>query len=166
LVDRDFVQDLGLPFLAHRLRRASEAILEGTTSLLRTEGFNGPARSVSILLLLKEHGPLGITEIAYWLRLSHPLIIKMAAALEEGGYVVQHRDPKDNRRRLIALMEKGVEQADRIEEISAIIAQGLRNLFEEMGTDLLDAVARFETAVASCPMGRRFQHAKREKQGV
>ena len=103
----DFVRSLGLPFMAHRLRRLSELILEGSSAALRGAGFEGPARAGSTLLLLRGNGPTGITEIAYRLRLSHPLIIKLTGALAQAGLVRDESDPADSRRRLIALTESG-----------------------------------------------------------
>src|SRR3954468_4585216 len=110
----DFVQSLGLPFLAHRLKRASELILEGSSAALCGAGLASPARAGSTLLLLRALGPTGITEIAYRLRLSHPLIIQPAAALAAAGLVSDDSDPADHRRRLIALTEKGEAEAARI----------------------------------------------------
>jgi DNA-binding MarR family transcriptional regulator len=162
--DRDFIQDLGLPFLAHRLRRASELIVEGTAAFLRTEGFAAPARSMSTLLLLKRNGALSITEIAYWLKLSHPLIIKLTKGLADAGYVKQQSDPKDNRRRMISLTAKGAQQADRVEEFTLTLADTFQDLFKDMGTDFFEAVERFEAAAADCSIEHRLLRAKAEKQ--
>lgn len=140
----DFVRSLGLPFLAHRLRRISDLILEESTAALRAEGFDAPARSGSTLLLLHTNGPTGITEIAYRLRLSHPLIIKLTAALAGTGLVEDRTDPGDNRRRLVALTEKGAEEAERFAAFVERLGGAFEAMFEEAGADLLDALDRFE----------------------
>jgi DNA-binding MarR family transcriptional regulator len=153
----DFVQSLGLPFLAHRLRRASELILEGSSAALRGAGLESPARAGSTLLLLRELGPTGITEIAYRLRLSHPLIIKLAAALAAAGLVSDDSDPADNRRRLIALTEKGAAEAERIAGFSAALARVFAQIFAESGADLYAALERFEAAADARPIAARLE---------
>ena len=157
MTEQDYIRSLGLPFLAHRLRRASELILEGTSAVRPKLGIKGPARSASTLLLLREHGPMGVTEIAYRLRLSHPLLIKLTGALAEEGLVTHRSDPKDNRRRLISLTQAGVEQAERISEFTVSIGRMLESLFGEMGVDLLDAVERLEAAAERRPIDARMR---------
>src|SRR5436190_370795 len=64
----DFVADLGRPFLAHRLRRASEVLLVGYSAWLPKIGVTAPPRSLSMLILLGEQEGLGVTDIAAALR--------------------------------------------------------------------------------------------------
>ena len=153
----DFVRSLGLPFMAHRLRRLSELILEGSSGALRGAGFEGPARAGSTLLLLRANGPTGITEIAYRLRLSHPLIIKLAAALAAAGLVRDESDPADSRRRLIALTRKGETEAARIAAFSAALGRTFEAMFAESGADLYAALERFEAAAEARPIATRLE---------
>src|SRR6185295_17675902 len=125
---------------------------EGSSEALRRAGFEGPARAGSTLLLLQSNGPTGITEIAYRLRLSHPLIIKLAAALAAAGLVRDESDPADSRRRLIALTEKGAVEAARIARFSATLARTFETMFAEAGADLYAALERFEAAAEARPI--------------
>jgi len=154
--DGDFIESLGLPFLAHRLRRASELLLEGTAAYLRDQQIAAPPRSVSTLLLLKRDGPLGITQIANRLRLTHPLIIKLVARLEEVGYVSQQISPEDRRRRVISLTEAGAEQTRRIEAGVEDIERSFRELLDEIGIDLFEGVQRLEAATRDRTMEQRL----------
>lgn len=156
----DFVAGLGLAFLAHRLRRASDLIVENTTSFVRRSGFEGPARSVSTLLLLNREGPLGVTEIAWRLRLTHPMIIKLSGALAAAGLVEDRSDPADQRRRLIALTEKGRSEAERLETLLPRIADTFAAMFEETGADLLAALEAFEAASERQPIEARLLAAE------
>jgi len=153
----DFVRSLGLPFMAHRLRRLSELILEGSSEALRGAGFQGPARGGSTLLLLSDIGPTGITEIAHRLRLSHPLIIKLAAALADAGLVRDESDPADSRRRLIALTAEGAAEAARLARFSAALGRTFETMFAEAGADLYGALERFEAAAEARPIAARLE---------
>jgi DNA-binding MarR family transcriptional regulator len=159
----DFVRSLGLPFLAHRLRRASELIVEGSSEALCRFGFDGPARSVSTLLLLKTNGATSITEIAHRLRLSHPLIIKLAEALAGAGLVRAERDPQDQRRRLITLTARGEAEVERIEAFLYAIAGVFTEIFAEGGADLFAALERFEAAMERTPIARRIDRVLEEQ---
>lgn len=155
-MEDDFVQGLGLPFLSHRLKRASELILEGSAEALRARGMAAPARAGSTLLLLRANGPTGITEIAYRLRLSHPLIIKLAKELAAAGLVEDRTDRRDNRRRLLALTAKGRREVKRIDGYMAQLARAFTEMFEEAGADLFDALQRFERAAEARPIAKRM----------
>ncbi len=159
--EEDFIVSLGLPFLAHRLRRASEQIVEATSLLQQNNGFTGPPRSVSTLLLLESEGPLGITEISNRLGLSHPLIIRFVRGLLEKGYVTEERDPADARRRLISLTDKGRKQVAYLYEFSTVLAEALRRLFRDTGVDLYSAVEKFEQAIAERSLVDRLAEARR-----
>lgn len=154
---QDYIESLGLPVLAHRLRRLSELIVESVTTTIPGFQFEGPARSASSLLLLREHGPMGVTEIGYRLRLSHPMIIKLTRALAAAGLVHDLADPADQRRRLIALTAKGRRQADRAEAFGAVLAETFNEMFKEANIDLLAAVEGFEAAAERRPIGARIR---------
>jgi len=156
MVDDDFVQSLGLAFLAHRLRRVSELIVDGTTQALQRTGFEGPARSVSMLLLLRENGAMAVTEIGFRLRLSHPMIIKLARTLAAAGLVRDEADPGDNRRRLIALTEKGAAQTALAQAMLGDVALTFDEMFGEAGIDLFAALERFEAAAERRPIADRL----------
>lgn len=164
--DGDFIRSLGPAFLAHRLRRASETILEGTSAFLGANGSAAPARSVSTLLLLQRDGPAGVTAIAQRLRLSHPLIIKLTSALIAAGYAEQRADPNDNRRRLIALTPQGEAEVARLADLLNVIERTLHVLFDEVGVDLFAAIARFEAATDAVPVGERLARMAREGEGA
>lgn len=155
--DADFIVSLGLPFLAHRLKRASESILEGTGPFLGGHSFDAPARSASTLLLLRSEGPLGVTEIARRLSLTHPLVIKLVRALLAAGYVSETADALDARRRLIGLTPLGKQQSDTLDALIATITKTFTQLFQETGADLYAAVERFEAAVEKRPIFARLE---------
>lgn len=155
--DGDFITELGLPFLAHRLRRMSEQFVDDYAAWLTEAGISAPARGLSTLLLLDRQGPHSVTEIAGRIRLSHPLIIKLVAQLEGAGLVETLADPTDRRRRPIALTPFGRQQVARTEAASAVISAAYRELFAEVGVDLLDAAQRAEAAVIREPFTARLR---------
>ncbi|MGE0180092.1 MAG: MarR family winged helix-turn-helix transcriptional regulator [Sphingomonas sp.] len=146
--DDDFLKSLGLPYLGSRLLRVSELAREGSGTALQRAGYEGSTRSVSTITLLRRRGPMGVTEIAYRLKLSHPLIIKIVKDLNDAGLVEDRTDPNDNRRRPIALTPKGEKQAQLAAHIADAVGDVYGSIFAEAGIDLFRAVEAFEAAVA------------------
>ena len=157
--DTDFVAQLGTAFVAHRLRRLAELFVEGNSRWLPEAGVTAPARSLSTLLLLAGVKDAGVTEIASRLRLSHPFMIKAVARLEEEGLVETSADSSDARRRPVRLTAKGRAEVDRIRQALRALEGAYRELFEETGFDLAEAVARTEDACLREPFDRRLRRA-------
>lgn len=160
--DSDFITQLGRPFLAHRLRRLAEAFLDGYGRWLPSVGITAPPRALSTLLLLDSYGPLGVTELAARLRLSHPLLIKLTGSLEAQGLTRTAQDPADGRRRLVALTDAGREQAVRVRRAVEILDRAYAEFMTEIGIDLMEGCARAERACLNLSFDRRLERAADE----
>jgi len=132
----DFVDSLGPAFLAHRLRRLSDRMVDQVGAALVREGLSVPARSISTLLLLRERGPLGPVEIGKELRFSHPLMVRSLRTLEALGLVEAIPDEADQRRRRVRLTAEGHREANAGIAIAAEIARQLSLRAIEAGVDL------------------------------
>ncbi len=160
----DFVESLGLGFFAHRLKRLSEALVEGCGPWRRDLGLASPAKASSTLLLLAEEGPLTVTEIATRLQLSHPLIITMVRELEALELVETQRDPQDRRRRPVALTPNGRDHAAVVAETSDVVARTYAQLFRDSGVDGLAVVEALEHAIAQKSVAQRVAEAAAARQ--
>jgi DNA-binding MarR family transcriptional regulator len=152
----DFVESLGPAFFAHRLRRLSEALVEEGAAWLPGAGITAPPKAGSTLMLLEAEGPLSVTEIAARLRLTHPLIVKLARELEALGLVRAEQDPADGRRRPLFLTAAGRRQAARLARLNARIARAYGELFAEAGVDAFAAVVAVERALTRRSLAQRL----------
>ena len=157
--DDDYVAELGRPLTAHRLRRASELLVDAYGRWLAEVGPDVPPRALSTIMLLHEAGPQGVTQIARRLRFTHPLMIELTRALEAKGLVSPRSDPSDARRRLLELTPAGRAAARKIGERLQTLDAFYSRLFEEIGVDLLDAVERLEGAARRRPLIDRLREA-------
>lgn len=164
-MERDFVESLGLPFFAHRLRRLSELFVEDSGIWLRELGVQTPPRAVSTVLLLSCDGALSVTEIADRLHFSHPLIIQLLRILQKEDLVRLRQDPQDGRRRMALLTEKGAREAAKLRRANAAMARAYRQLFAETGVDALACVERLEHACRRTSLLDRL-HARAESAKV
>jgi len=117
------LHDYGALLLGSRLRKVSEALYAGVDEVYRSVGIDLPSRCFPILFLLRDHGRLGISELAQKLGQTHPAVSQMSSKLLHHRVVTQSPDPKDDRRRLLALSPRGRSIMARLEPVwKAIIA--------------------------------------------
>ncbi|MBX2876759.1 MAG: MarR family transcriptional regulator [Saprospiraceae bacterium] len=139
----DFVAELEYLGLSVRLKRISETMVHGGRNLYRQLGLDIEPNWYLLLLLLKEHKQLSITEMAEYLRFSHPSIIGMVKKMKSRGYLESSTDKKDSRRQLVELSAKAKAELPRLERIWEAGERGVRKLFD-VDDDFLDKLARLE----------------------
>jgi GNAT superfamily N-acetyltransferase/DNA-binding MarR family transcriptional regulator len=117
------LHDYGPLLLASRLRKVAEALYAGVDEVYRSHGVELPSRCFPILFLLRDHGRLGISELAAELGQSHPAVSQMSRKLLEHGVVREWPDRADDRRRLLSLSRRGATLMTRLEPVwQAIVA--------------------------------------------
>jgi DNA-binding MarR family transcriptional regulator/GNAT superfamily N-acetyltransferase len=117
------LHDYGSLLLGSRLRKVSEALYSGVDEVYRSVGVDLPSRCFPILFLLRDHGRLGISELAQKLGQTHPAVSQMSRKLLRHRVVRESPDPKDDRRRLLSLSARGRSVMARLEPVwKAIIA--------------------------------------------
>ena len=117
------LHDYGSLLLGSRLRKVSEALYGGVDEVYRSAGVDLPSRCFPILFLLRDHGRLGISELAAKLGQTHPAVSQMSRKLLRHRIVKESPDPKDDRRRLLSLAARGRSVMERLEPVwKAIVA--------------------------------------------
>lgn len=134
----DFVTSLGPAFVAHRLRRLSDRIVDEIAKALAEQGLRVPPRSASTILLLAERGPMGPVDIARALKFSHPLMVRALRVLEELELVSAVEHPDDQRRRLVELTALGREEAATLQRFNTRLNRVMREVLDE-GSGSADA---------------------------
>lgn len=152
----DFIETQGRAFVAHRLRRSSELIVEQVGVELQRMSLSVPPRGASMLLLIDERAPIGVVEISRRLQLSHPLIVRMARRFEQAGLVTIHRDPGDARRKQLTPTDKGQAEAKALRDLNGRIAAMFGQVFTEIDCDLVAMLDRLDSALKSFPVAKRL----------
>lgn len=132
----DYVESLGTSFIAHRLRRLSDHVVDQVGENFARAGLVVPARSVSTLAYLRENGPTGPVELGKALNFSHPLMVRSLRNLEELGLVEAVADDKDQRRRRMRLTAQGEREAVRSMAIAHAFTDEVERMARERGIDL------------------------------
>lgn len=117
------LHDYGSLLLGSRLRKVSEALYAGVDEIYRGAGVDLPSRCFPILFLLRDHGRLGISELAQRLGQTHPAVSQMSRKLLRHRLVRESPDPRDDRRRLLSLSAHGRSVMARLQPVwKAIVA--------------------------------------------
>ena len=122
------LHDYGSLLLGSRLRKVSEALYAGVDEVYRSAGVELPSRCFPILFLLRDHGKLGISELAVKLGQTHPAVSQMSRKLLQHRVVTESPDPKDDRRRLLSLSARGRSVMQRLEPVWKAIAAAASDL--------------------------------------
>jgi DNA-binding MarR family transcriptional regulator len=152
-----YVNEQGAAFLAHLLRRVSDELVRAGSQWYPEVGVTAPPRMTSTLLVLDDHGPLGVTEIALLLRQSHPLVIGWTKQLGALGFIETSSDPQDGRRSLIALTDEGRSEVQRLRVALVIMSQASRRLMEEANADVFQGLSLMDEAIQRKPFVDRLR---------
>ncbi|MFL9582721.1 MarR family winged helix-turn-helix transcriptional regulator [Stenotrophomonas sp. AB1(2024)] len=153
----DFIQQQGPAFLAHLLRRLADELVQGAADWYPSVGVTAPPRTISTLLALDEHGPLGVTELAGLLRQSHPLVIAWIKELTRLSLVKSKDDPADRRRTLVSLTTKGRHELVRVRKALVTMERASTELLQLAGTDSLLVLWALERNCRELPFLQRLQ---------
>ena len=153
---KDFIGSHGRAFLAHRLRRSSDRIVEQVGAELLAMGLDIPPRGASMLLLIDEAGPIGVVEVSRRLRLSHPLIVRMARQFEALGLVTSEKDLQDSRRKQLVSTAKGHDEAQTLRAFNIRVSAMFADLFADIGCDVIETLDRLDAALAATPVEQRL----------
>jgi DNA-binding MarR family transcriptional regulator/GNAT superfamily N-acetyltransferase len=148
------LKDYGGLLAGSRLRRLSEALYAGVDEVYREHGVQLSSRSFPILFLLRDNGPLAITDLAARLGQSHPALSQMSRKLLAEGVVAERADPADERRRLLALSKKGQALMARLAPVWKAVEGAVEDL---AGPDFVPGLLRLEGALEERPFGRRIR---------
>ena len=148
----DYVRELGALVLDHRFRRVTETLLRTADELYDARGLPFRARWASTYQLLLAHGPLGITELADRLHLTHPAIIGITDAMREEGLVTDARDRQDARRRMVALTTRARSLEGELRVLWKALADVQHERFAAAGVDIVPVLNAVEDDITRRPI--------------
>jgi DNA-binding MarR family transcriptional regulator/GNAT superfamily N-acetyltransferase len=150
------LHDYGGLLLGSRLKRLSEALYGGVDEIYRAHGVSLSSRAFPILFLLRDDGPLGVTDLAARLGQSHPAVVQMSGKLLAAGLVARARHRGDERRRLLTLTRKGRALMARLEPVWRAIRGAVDALAAGAGGDFLLALGAVERGLVERDFAARI----------
>ena len=142
-------------FLGMMMSRVVDEIVAAGSATASAMAIDLPPRSMSIITLLAER-ERSVTEIAQAVGQTHAAVIKNMKPLAARGLVERLEDASDARRKPYGLSARGRETAAVLDHLLKAGAAAYRELFEEIGIDLYDAIQRTDEALQRQSMKQRM----------
>ena len=146
----------GNVFLARRLHKLRELITDQSDEVFIIEGITAPSHTVSVLLYLGQVKDSSISKVADRLGYSHQLINHRLLQLMEMGFIERLQVPRDRRRCLVSLTQKGKSEVHKVESALPKISGAFDQLFKELGVDLGETLYEALQFLTSRPIADRI----------
>lgn len=153
----DYLDTLGTMALTLRLRRLNQRMEEDGRRFYQHMNATLEPNWYAILLLLRDHPDLSITEIATALRVKHPTIVKTVQALTTAGFLSTTTDPKDKRRKQITLTAHAMETIEDFQPIWQAFEDALTQMMASTTGDMLHAIRMMEDQLDAETLDARVQ---------
>ncbi len=158
----DFVEALGLPFLARIMDRLQDKFAQGFAEWYCEIGIRSPVRTQSLMRAIDEQ-PRAVTELAELLGQSHPVIVTWVKRLTKIGLVSTAADPRDRRRTLVRLTASGRRDLARQKHTENAILAAYRRLLSDADAQVFEPLWRIETQLRARSFVDRLRDAHAEQ---
>lgn len=151
---KDFINEIQYYGLTARVKRLSDNLYHEARKIYQYLGYEIEPNWHLIILLLKKHETLSVTEIAKHLGLSHPAIIKITKKMKELDYIISLSDKHDSRKSLLALSEKCKTKLPTFD----LVWSQIQNIVQEcVEDDFLNHILFFEEKLSKKSLSERFK---------
>lgn len=142
----DFLKELGYLSLASRLKRISDKMMHNGREMYRKLGIDVEPNWYLVILLLKEHNELSITEISSRLGIAHTSVMTMVNRMVTNGYVHTFKSDKDARKQMLGLTDKAIAMLPELEHIWTSGTAGIAEIFDH-SDQLLNMLEQLENGL-------------------
>lgn len=155
---RDVTRELGYLPLGSRLKRVGERLQAETARFMQQAGIDLPKGIWPTLVTLQQDGPLTIGDLAAALGVSQPGVTRSIRQLEAAGIVEAVRDGGDQRRKPVAISDKGAAILERAQlDLWPHVEAAVRDMCASLDGPILGQLDRIEEELDRLPLDRRAQ---------
>jgi N-acetylglutamate synthase-like GNAT family acetyltransferase/DNA-binding MarR family transcriptional regulator len=140
------MKTLGCLSLGSRFKRLSDRMYKDVASIYQEQGIELHPTYYPLFNLLHISGPLSVTQAAEILHVSHPAVSKIANKMQAESLLYKTSDPSDERRFFLALDDKALLIAQKLEPILLEMRHYLDAMIARQQTPILQALDEFERA--------------------
>lgn len=161
----DAIRRKGAAAFGTRLRRLSERLDRQVAALYRAHDVGFEPRWFPVVTLLREHGRMGVGELAAAIGITHAAVSQVRGDLVRQRLVRVKADPADRRHQILELTDRGKALCGKLEPLWQAVSAATEALAQEV-PGFLDQFARIEDALERNPMDARagkFLSAPRRK---
>ncbi|WP_262694271.1 MarR family winged helix-turn-helix transcriptional regulator [Kordiimonas aquimaris] len=149
-------------FAANQMTRLTDLINDQGVALLEDAGLTLPPRAVSTVLLIGEREKISAADIAKELNQPHQLVTQRIELLISLDLLQRLDDPKDGRRKIIALTVKGNHEFNTLDKRLAEAALAFEHLYNEIDINLSTIAMRAMNALKKKSLLSRINDLKKQ----
>jgi len=154
----DLLAGLGVGFLGSRLKRLAERMQADAAEVARSLDLPVQPAQVSLLMTIRLHGPLTVSELAERLQLAQPTVTRALGALE--AFVKVQRSAGDRRTKRLGLTKKGEALMVRIQtQLMPRIEPAAASLVQGLSGDFMQGLAQVEARLSEDSLLSRIEAA-------
>lgn len=153
----DLLKELGPMALGSRLKRLSDRLMQDGIKIYQQCALDFEPKWFPVFHYLSERGPSSVTDIARGIGITHPSVNQIAQEMLQRGYIAAYKDPRDKRRRVLALSAHGKAEREKLTQVWADIGGALEGLIRETGVDFLTQVESLERSLGAQSFLARFE---------
>lgn len=162
---RDITREFGYLPLGSRLKRVGERMQAETARFMQQAGIDLPQGVWPLLVTLDQEGPLTVGSLASALGVSQPGVTRSIRQLEAAGIVEAVREDGDQRRKPVAITEKGAAVLARAQsEFWPHVEDAVREMCAPLDGPILRQLDRIEEELDRLPLDLRAAEKLMEDQ--
>jgi DNA-binding MarR family transcriptional regulator/predicted GNAT family acetyltransferase len=160
----ELIRKLGELATASRIKRLSESLMQDVGRIYKEQGFDFEPKWFLIFFQLSQQKAMSVTELAKAVGITYPAVNQLAAEMAGSGLVDSKSDPKDKRKRLISLTEKGRALMPSIKPLWKVIETSTSELLGELDCNFLQMIGQIEDALEDKSMYQRVANKIKSRQ--
>jgi DNA-binding MarR family transcriptional regulator/GNAT superfamily N-acetyltransferase len=158
----DFLDEMGALALGSRLRRLSERLAQDVSAVYKLQNLDFQPKWFPIFRFVAQQGSASVTDIATAVGITHPAVNLICDELLKAGLVTSAADRGDKRRRILSLSASGKRVRQQLDPVWQVLHASLSDVSEEIQSDLVNVVLRFEQALDAKSLPERFDDLKHD----
>lgn len=163
----DYMKTLASLSLGSRLKRLSDQLFSEVAIVYEQAGLTLNPNYFLLLNLINKMGPMGITQVAECLSVSHPAISKLANKMIKEGYLSKRPHLSDKRASQLSLTAQSVAIIEQAKPIWNALKKHLDYLDSLQATPFLSAIEQFENSLLQLNLSQTvLQDLRKPEQNI
>jgi DNA-binding MarR family transcriptional regulator len=150
------INQAGILALSTRMQRLSDQIRKDGLLIYKASGIDFEPKWFPVIYTLHKKSTMSVVEIAAEIGYSHPSTISLLKELEKKKLIRSKKDKTDERKRLLALTEKGETLVQQMQPVWDVMIEALQSLTETTN-NLMKAIEEVEEKMEQQSFYQRAQ---------
>lgn len=161
-MERDILKEMEHLALTARLKRISDNMLYSAKDLYKTLDLDIDPNWHLIFMMFKKKDILTMTEIAEAFQISQTAVIKIIKKMKSKNYLINSKDPLDNRKQILQLSKKAKRELPMLEKVWEAGEKTIKDILHD-NKEIFEQLNMIEEAINKASYKERtIKHLKND----